>query len=623
MKRIIFKIAALFLFFLQSFMPAQGQDLFRYVDQTSISMTQRQSDFLTTIQNRAWTVEVHIVRINDVLSLSSRQSLSINLPTESVESSKTYFDSPEDSVFTWASTIGDEKGNVLLTVTGTNMMGTIQIGKTSYGIEPLGRGLHVLTKLDNSKFPSDESPDNYARMKSRKNVSKSKETHSSSTSPVQGKQGPVPATHATIWIDVLVVYTNAAKDSEGGTSGINTLINSSIGNVNFTNLHSGLSAKLNLVAKFEVNYSESEIAQTDLNFLMGKTDGIMDEVHAARDAWYADLVVLLVAPPLDDCGTAGSIPAISGTAFAVVSTECSVFNKSFVHEVGHLLGGYHDNESNQIARGYRLIGPEPFKLTIMANKTAGENTVRIFWWSDDERKLPGTTIALGDATHDVAQQWENRDDIVSNFRQSPPPPSFSVNINGPGIAPCAIGTWTANVSNGTSPYSYQWYHRWECGGFGLAPCGTWNSVGTNSSTLQLFLCSGNSTLRVDATDGQGNFATKQKPVVDSGGIDPAVQEPEITSENLMAAPVQFSLSPNYPNPFNPETEIVFALPEAGLTSLIIYDLQGREVAKLIDGEMNAGNHNVTWDARNAASGVYIYRLTSGNFVDTKKMVLMK
>ena len=88
-------------------------------------------------------------------------------------------------------------------------------------------------------------------------------------------------------------------------------------------------------------------------------------------------------------------------------------------------------------------------------------------------------------------------------------------------------------------------------------------------------------------------------------------------------PREYSLSNNYPNPFNPVTRIEFSLPEAGLTRLTIYDLQGREVAKLIDGEMNAGFHNVTWDASKMASGIYIYRLTSGNFVATKKMVLLK
>ncbi len=88
-------------------------------------------------------------------------------------------------------------------------------------------------------------------------------------------------------------------------------------------------------------------------------------------------------------------------------------------------------------------------------------------------------------------------------------------------------------------------------------------------------------------------------------------------------PVKYSLSNNYPNPFNPETRIDFALPEAGLTRLVIYDLLGKEVARLIDGELSAGYHNVKWNASESASGIYFYRLTSGDFVKIKKMVLLK
>ena len=65
------------------------------------------------------------------------------------------------------------------------------------------------------------------------------------------------------------------------------------------------------------------------------------------------------------------------------------------------------------------------------------------------------------------------------------------------------------------------------------------------------------------------------------------------------------------------------LKETGLTRLIVYDLLGREVDILIDVQLSAGYHSVTWNAANAASGIYFYRLTSGSFVATKKMVLMK
>ena len=88
-------------------------------------------------------------------------------------------------------------------------------------------------------------------------------------------------------------------------------------------------------------------------------------------------------------------------------------------------------------------------------------------------------------------------------------------------------------------------------------------------------------------------------------------------------PNNFNLLQNYPNPFNPETRIDFALPEAGMTRLVIYDLLGREVARLIDGELSAGYHQVMWDASESASGIYFYRLTSGDFVKIKKMVLLK
>ncbi|MCH7495967.1 MAG: T9SS type A sorting domain-containing protein [Candidatus Marinimicrobia bacterium] len=88
-------------------------------------------------------------------------------------------------------------------------------------------------------------------------------------------------------------------------------------------------------------------------------------------------------------------------------------------------------------------------------------------------------------------------------------------------------------------------------------------------------------------------------------------------------PEKMDLLQNYPNPFNPETRIDFALPEAGLTRLIIYDLLGREVVRLIDGELSAGYHERKWDASESASGIYFYRLTSGDFVQTRKMLLLK
>lgn len=88
-------------------------------------------------------------------------------------------------------------------------------------------------------------------------------------------------------------------------------------------------------------------------------------------------------------------------------------------------------------------------------------------------------------------------------------------------------------------------------------------------------------------------------------------------------PKEYSINQNYPNPFNPTTKIKFALPIRGLTKISVYDLLGREIRTLINREMEAGYHDIYFDAADLPSGIYFYRIHSGNFSQTKKMILMK
>lgn len=90
-----------------------------------------------------------------------------------------------------------------------------------------------------------------------------------------------------------------------------------------------------------------------------------------------------------------------------------------------------------------------------------------------------------------------------------------------------------------------------------------------------------------------------------------------------AVPVGYSLLQNYPNPFNPATEITFNIPVASIVKLYVYDALGKETQMLLDKEMKAGKYSIQWDATAFPSGVYFYRLTAGDFTDTKKMVLIK
>ncbi|HEX3074765.1 MAG TPA: T9SS type A sorting domain-containing protein, partial [Ignavibacteriales bacterium] len=90
-------------------------------------------------------------------------------------------------------------------------------------------------------------------------------------------------------------------------------------------------------------------------------------------------------------------------------------------------------------------------------------------------------------------------------------------------------------------------------------------------------------------------------------------------------PVLYSLSQNYPNPFNPSTTIKYSIAEAGKVELKIYNMLGQEITTLVNEMKNAGRHEVKFNAAgmNLSSGVYIYRIKSGSFVQTKKLMLIK
>ena len=95
------------------------------------------------------------------------------------------------------------------------------------------------------------------------------------------------------------------------------------------------------------------------------------------------------------------------------------------------------------------------------------------------------------------------------------------------------------------------------------------------------------------------------------------------TERLSGIPDNFVLEHNYPNPFNPTTTIQFSITHSASTELTIYDLLGREVATLVNEMMTPGTYKVKWDANAVASGIYFYRLRSGEFSETKRMLLLK
>lgn len=126
--------------------------------------------------------------------------------------------------------------------------------------------------------------------------------------------------------------------------------------------------------------------------------------------------------------------------------------------------------------------------------------------------------------------------------------------------------------------------------------------------------------RVELTDASGTSFVL--PGFDPGAIVVQVST-AVNDDSDGLLPTEFNLDQNYPNPFNPSTVIEYALPEAAMVELIIYNLLAQKVATIDEGFRQAGRYQVEFQAADLPTGVYFYRLTAGSLVETKKMLLLK
>ncbi|MFA5010439.1 MAG: T9SS type A sorting domain-containing protein [Ignavibacteria bacterium] len=114
--------------------------------------------------------------------------------------------------------------------------------------------------------------------------------------------------------------------------------------------------------------------------------------------------------------------------------------------------------------------------------------------------------------------------------------------------------------------------------------------------------------------GQDAYIVNYGVDIGPNAIDPNVN---------LQTPKEYKLEQNFPNPFNPTTSINYSIPKSGLVTLKIYNIFGKEISTLVNEVKNSGNYSVDFNASNISSGLYFYELTSGSFVQTRKMMLIK
>jgi len=177
--------------------------------------------------------------------------------------------------------------------------------------------------------------------------------------------------------------------------------------------------------------------------------------------------------------------------------------------------------------------------------------------------------------------------------------------------------WTAN----TEP-DIEDYNVYRKGGY---PFIDWAVIGTTTSNtyedLELTTTYRHGedyfykTTAVDVNDNESDYSNTVEAE--------ARLEKQNIKEELESKPKIYALDSNYPNPFNPTTNISYQLPKASNVTLTVYDMLGKEVAELVNENKSVGIYNVNFNASNLPSGIYFYKIQAGDFTDIRKMLLMK
>lgn len=547
---------------------------------------------------------------------------------------------------------------------GVGITGQVQIRTDRYAIQPLGGRRHVLIRVDDTQFPNgggDPQGDGGTSqttgspfIEGGSPLTEVLGTSSSDLGPVREPavetRADVNGSMALSTATVLVLYTSDARDEY---TNIESMIDQAVVNSNtaYSRSAAGANVRLQLVHKQLLSgFMES-------GDIVGDSDDSLPNnatARALRETYKADIVVLLTRP--NAYGAAGRANAIytpgqpnTEGAYAIVDVAALPIY-TFTHEIGHLQGAQHHPEDVGVpdptrgysyGRGHRerwsqcfygagwVCGYNRF-ATIMAYRGDDGAYVRVLNFSNPDVSVEDRVTGIA-GQRDNALVLRTTASTISAYRTEPL--SASIRTSGD---PVAGYMFTANRSGGNGTYTYEWriYHTayGETGYGGVVE--TAQSFATGVPYGETYVKVTVRTSSGEAVDAY-TFVFRDDP---GGGGDICVVKPYLPEcqqqattgaggqsarAALSTVPVEFALRAVTPNPVSNAGEVTYDLSEATHVEIVVYDALGREVTRLVDGEMSAGSHRAQLSTGHLQPGVYLVRMRAGTFAATSRFTYVR